>query len=343
MHNCVEIILPGTEAELTDLFSYTPEDRHSKLTSLPEFVAHIFSKTLQYDRHCGGWSQVLQQEDGQYVLKMYSPHQDLAPYRDRIPAFMAAGHAGLAIYKSLEKEIEKQGKGQIRFLLPSGLSMARTRSVQLLHFPPLEAFVYKDYLYSPTNRRWENLLGNNGLAEAHLPELETIVDCVPLAAPGDDSAGIAAFNDKFIPYVKAMLQARLTASGTRTQPVVAYGGPVRDFLRIAFPDQITAPLSVLSLVEMRLLEDPNVVTPVLCANHPSMYLYYTDDTNPKDFEAKKTVMTQDLIAAGWQAHMAYAPDADAASVLNEMTAKWTDNPRVLDIMRQEDTAYSYRI
>jgi hypothetical protein len=343
MQNCVEIPLPGTQADLTDLFSYSKEDQSSKLTSLPEFVAHVFNKTLQYDRHCGGWSQVLKQEDGQYMLKMYSPHQDLSPYRDRIPAFMAAGHAGLAIYKSLEKEIEEQGKGQIRFLLPAGLSMARTRSVQLLHFPPLETFVYKDYLYSPTNRRWENLLGNNGLADAHLPELETIVDCVPLAAPGDDSAGIAAFNDKFVPYVKDMLRARLTITGNRTQPVVAYGGPVRDFLKLAFPDQIPAPLDVLSLVELRLFDDPAVVTPVLCANHPSMYLYYTDDTNPKDAEAKKNVMTQDLIAAGWQARMAYDPAATAASVLDEMKAHWTDNPKVLDIIRQEDTAYSYRI
>jgi hypothetical protein len=41
--------------------------------------------------------------------------------------------------------------------------------------------------------------------------------------------------------------------------------------------------------------------------------------------------------------MAYDADAAAAQVLDEMKAKWTDNPKVLDIIRQEDTAYSYRI
>jgi len=59
MHTCVEIPLPGTEADLTDLFSYSKEDQSSKLTSLPEFVAHVFNKeTRSYYELERLWSDV---------------------------------------------------------------------------------------------------------------------------------------------------------------------------------------------------------------------------------------------------------------------------------------------
>ncbi len=342
MEHCIEVALPGTEEDLTALFSYSPEDQASGLTSLPEFVAHAFNKTLQCDGHSGAWAQLLQREDGQYVLKMYSPHRDLSAYPDKIVSYIAAGQIGLKIFQEHEAEIQKQGNGKIRFLLPSGLCMTTTRSVQLLHFPPLETFVYKDYLYSPTNRRWENLLGCNGMMESHCAPLETIVDCVPLAAPGDDSKGIEPFNGLFAPYVKAMLKARLTSKNGITQSVVAYGGPVRDWLKQNYADQIPGTLAPLSLLMLKLSDD-DALTPVLCANHPSMYLYYTDDTNPAHFEQKKLVMTQDLIAAGWQYQMATTDAPSPAEILESVAAHWTDNPEVLRIMDAEDRAYSYSL
>jgi hypothetical protein len=204
--------------------------------------------------------------------------------------------------------------------------------------------VYQDYLYSPTNRRWENLLGYNHLIEHNMAELETIIDCVPLAADGGStgSSAIGYFNNTFTPYVEKMLAARLSSLGTVTQPVVAYGGPVRDWLKQAYPDVVTGTLAPLSLIKLSLMSG-DVITPVLCANHPSMYLYYSDDNKPEDAAAKKLCMTQDLIAAGWQAKMALHPQSDAAKTLQEMTDYWTDNPRVDKIMEQEDTQYSYQL
>jgi hypothetical protein len=342
MKHTIEITLEGTEQELSALFSYTDEEQATNLTTIEAYIAHAFNQSLMRDGFYGCWAQVLQNADEQYVLKMYSPHNDLSAYEKKIPEYLKAGKIALTIYQENEKEIIKEGKGQMRFLLPFGLSMVNTRSIQLLHFPPLETFVYQDYLYSPTNRRWENLLGCNKLVEANFPELETIVDCVPIAAPGDDSTGIAPFNNTFTPYVKNMLLARLSTFGHVTQPVVAYGGPVRDWLEQTFPDQITEKLEPLSLVELKLLGN-EIVTPVLCANHPSMYLYYTDDYKKEDAAAKKECMTQDLIAAGWQAKMAYHPHGDPQKVLDHYKDYWTDNPKVLEIMKQEDEAYGYQL
>lgn len=341
MIKAIEIPLEGSEEYLSSLFSYSTKPKQSNVASLEDYIAHAVNQTLLRDRYYGGWAQVLNQK-GKYVLKMYCPHHDLSPYQKLIPAFLEAGSLALDLFKQCESKIPVKDRNTMRFLLPFGLTMVRTKSVQLLHFPPLETFAFQDYLYSPTNRRWENLLGYNKVVSANFPELETIVDCVPIAAPGDDSKGIAPFNEAFVPYVRKMLWARLNPHGKTTLPVVAYGEPVRDFLEKAFADQIKGELDTLSVIELR-LSDQKVKTPVLCANHPSKYLYYTDDTDPAHFEEKKEVMTQDLIAAGWQATMARYPDSSPKKVLSELKKKWQGNRRVLDIMKQEDNQYSYML
>ncbi|GEM_PF-1417484 len=165
--------------------------------------------------------------------------------------------------------------------------------------------------------------------------------CVPIAAGGDDGKGMSPFNNSFTPYVKKMLQARLQPTDGSTQPAVAYGEPVRDWLQQNFSSQISGTLAVLSTFELRLW-DKEVTTPVLCANHPSKYLYYTDESDPTHFADKKEIMTQDLIAAGWQARMAYHPSSSTHQTLEDMKRHWTDNPRILQIMRQEDLSYGYK-
>ncbi len=341
MENLLEITLKGNEKHLSQLFSYSKKRKKANLSSLQDYMAHVFNQTLVRDQIYGAWAQVLLKED-KYVLKIYSPHHDLSEYKDLIGSYMKAGKMALSIFKDNKKEIKKAGKNSMKFLLPFGLSMKKTKSVQLLHFPPLETFVYQDYLYSPTNRRWENLLGYNGMTEAFFPELESIVDCVPIAAPGDDSKGIEPFNNYFTPYVKEMLRARLKQEGDYTQPVVAYGGPVRDWLEKSFPKESNGHLEPLSLLTLQLF-DSGVKTPVLCANHPSKYLYYTDDDKPSDYATKKEIMTQDLIAAGWQSRMAYGSKVKSTQVLEKMKKHWTGNPRVEEIMRQEDKAYGYTL
>ncbi|MFN0189988.1 MAG: hypothetical protein ACKVQV_14910 [Bacteroidia bacterium] len=347
MKQGIEITLNGTTDEFKQLFSYTSVEEDAKLATLEDYMAHVFNQSMDRDRFHGSWAEVINDKDkGTYVLKMFSPHHDLSPYCKLIPAYLEAGKVALSIFQMNQKLIPPASKDQMRFLLPFGLSMANCKSVQLLHFPPLETFVYQDYLYSPTNRRWENLLGYNNLTISNFSELETIVDCVPIAAPGGDSTGIAPFNNLFTAYVKQMLQARLNPNGKITQPVMAYGGPVMDWLKLAFADQIDpqikGPLAPLSLVELKLF-DSDVITPVLCANHPSKYLYYTDDNKKADAEVKKEIMTQDLIAAGWQYKMANEHHHSPKTVLDEMKKHWTNNKRVLEIIEQEDQSYGYKI
>ncbi len=340
MTKSVNIVLDGTQDDLTALFSYSKEIEQSGLTTLQDYIAHSFNQTLERDGFYGAWAQVLKQDNGQFVLKLYSPHHDLNIYEKLVPEFLAAGKVALSIYNGLDHSAADGSNDPMRFLLPTGLCMAKTRSIQLLHFPPLETLVYHDYLYSPTNRRWENLLGYNHLSRQPLAELETIVDCVPIAALGDDMKGIAKYNNSFTAYVKQMLKARL--SYHPNIPVVAYGGPVMQWLNDNFADQIKDTLKPLSLIELDIL-NTGVKTIVLCANHPSKYLYYTDDHDKVDFEKKKEIMTQDLIAAGWQLTMVHEPGISANKILENMKDRWIDNPQVLEIMKQEDEAYGYKL
>jgi hypothetical protein len=337
MKNKVEITLQGTKNELTNLFSYD-SDQWSELASLPSYIAHLFNQTLVRDQIYGAWAQVLE-DNGNYVLKMYAPHNDLSAYEDLIPTCIDAAKIGLDIYEQNKEELDKIDNSKVRFLLPFGLSMAKTKSIQLLHYPPLETFVFNDYLYSPTNRRWENLLNNNEIKITNFTELESIIDCVPLAAPGNDGDYLKPYNNIFTDYVKKMLEVKLDMSGPTTQPVVAYGGPVRDWLEQAYPEQITESLDVLTLLNLNFGEGDSK-TPVLCANHPSKYLYQTDKPYSK---YKEELMTQDLIAAGWQSEMIHNPKQSPQEVLDRLTNYWTDNSKVIDIMNQEDAAYGYNL
>lgn len=341
MKKSIDIILDGDEDLFTRLFSYSEGLQNSNLTSLQTFMAHFFNQTLERDGYFGAWAMVWKIGD-QFNLKLSSPHHDLRIYREKIPAFLEAGKLGLQIYEqnesAIQKVIQDTGK-EMRFILPWGLSLARPRSIQLLHFPPIETFVYLDYLFSPTNRRWENLLGYNRFSRTRFSLLESIVDFVPLGAPGGDNEGIDHFNGTFADYVRKMLNARLSDLGNGvTQPVVGYGGPVMEWLQQTFPDRVKGTLNPLSLIYLNLKEGKSCTTPVLCANHPSKYLYYADKP---DSSEKRQILVQDLVAAGWQAHMARYPFQNPEALLQNLINFWTDNPRLKKIMVQEDQEYSF--
>lgn len=118
----------------------------------------------------------------------------------------------------------------LQFLLPFGLAMTNVRSVKLFHFPPNETFYYADYLYSPTNRRWECLLAQNGFDGRDNTLVERIVGVVPIAAAGGAMEEIAPYNFDFLDYGQKQLPTFLAAGKPVTPPVVAYGGPARDCL-----------------------------------------------------------------------------------------------------------------
>jgi phospholipase C len=345
----------GYYQEIADLFRLGDGAKDSP--DLTEALTFVFSQTLLRDGFYGSWAQAYRNGDGEYRLKITSPSDDVSSYSQKIPAYIAAGQIAV---KSYYDNIPEKAREGWEFLMPFGLAMANVKSVQLLHFPPLETFTYKDYLYSPTNRRWECLLAQNGFDGARNTLLERIVDVAPIAAPGGAGAALTDYNEDFVPYAMAQLRNFLdpVPGTTVTQPVVAYGGPVHDWLKQAF--KLNETPTTLDLVALNIAADSSgkqTTTWVLCANHPSEYLYDTDlplsdATKPNgDYPAPMAVMGQDLIAAGWQAHMADHPDDDPHPVLEDMKQKWgwddkTHSVRaekhelILRIMREQNEAFS---
>ncbi len=332
MNNSIQITL-GNESDILKLFPNIPSDLKAT-----DFIAHTINQTLQRDMFFGSWAEVFS-DNGEFGVKITSPQNDISPYQELISAYFAAGKTALELF-----EKAKITDPKLHFLLPFGLCMAQTKSIQLLHFPPLECLTYVDYLYSPTNRRWENLLSHSGYDGTRNTLVERIVDVVPLAAPGGDSTGIAPYNNTFAEYGKQMLKAMLSPSdtGKATQPVVAYGGPVRDWLESTFPDQIRkqttdGKLDVLSVVSLPLYND-KTPTPVLCANHPSMYFYLIE----KPYEQRAKVMIQDLVAAGWQTKMSEHWDANPSSTRDDLKTYWTKQSDSLKkIIEEQDTEFGW--
>jgi len=343
----------GYAPEVFQLFSYANAG-----VPLTDVLSHGFNQTLQRDMYYGSWADAyIHQETGEYRLKISSPCNDVSPYEKLISGYLSAGRIALATYN--KKGIQGH---DFQFLLPFGLAMANVRSVQLFHFPPTETFSYSDYLYSPTNRRWECLLAQNGFDGKFNTLLERIVDVVPIAAAGGATEEIEPYNFEFLEYGKKLLENFLTVIGETTQPVVAYGSPVRDWLWKAYQEQIAAqlpakspreagsplpnPLHTLSVVTLEIIKGAK--TPVLCANHPSMYLYDTDiplkwaETKvdgkyPSPFD----VMKADLIAAGWQAAMSDNWGRNPTEALEQMKKRWASEAEVLKLVEQHDVEFGF--
>lgn len=310
----------GSASSLQDLFSFDPTD-----VRLGDGISHCINQTLIRDGYVGAWAQVRPDKDGVYHVGIASPSQDhdLTPYTTLLPAFLQAVAAARTVFDDHQAELDQlatKAGTTASFLPPFGMATALVESVQLLHYPPTETLTYFDYLYSPTNRRWENLLGYNGCPGERMMSLERVVDAVPVATSGGAGGAtvVQAVDGAFPDYVKQMLAVflRATPSGKSTQPIVAYGTPVHNLLRDHFGQQNTG---VLSLCELQIV--PGTITPVLCANHPAEFLMY--DPQQDKLDDFKEILLQDLIAAGWQTTMSAAPDKDAAQVLEEVTKQWT--------------------
>jgi len=320
----------GPWDEMADLFAWDS----STGTELTDWIAHGLNQTMYRDGLLGAWADVFSTSGDTLSVKLSAEFGSVRGYARLIPAFIAAARLGFAAYEAHRSTIEK---GKLFFWLPVGLCMLKTRSVQLLHYPPYEARTYADYLYSPTNRRWESLLGSNGYDIEHVTALERICDAVPLAGPGSDATVINEVEPYFMPYGRAMLAALLDQSTTRTQPVVAYGSPAHAWLRSAFPKQVKRMPSLFSVLQLR-VGSGKAVTPVLCANHPSEFLFFDEHDAKWAFE----LMTQDLIAARWQADMAEHRDADPVKVLREARKFWEGRrAEVKLIVAAQEEVYGY--
>lgn len=394
----------GTAGDLYDIFSFSPALVADKsLSALSDAIGHAINQTLLRDGLYSAWAQVNYHADSAWndatplSLRITSPFHPVAAYEAKVTAFFNALQMAYATWEQIQPQMEAYRKALVKkvnaeggdvteadyateYLPPFGLSMVHSLSVQLLHYPPAETLTYMDYLYSPTNRRWENLLGWNGWPGEKNRLLETIVDVAPVAASGGSNGSqvIAPFIEAFAPYVETQLRAllRVSPSGARTTPMVAYGGPVGEWLCQNYGDQIRAQ-GVQIIVEnegapdqserpavcetffLRFFGAEGPETPVICANHPISFNYYdgdytdalrSDDPKTQTMEVDENsaiVLSQDLICAGWQAEMArlWPQDPDPKTVRSRMFKRWglqdSENfDRLLVIFREQITEFS---
>jgi hypothetical protein len=328
----------GEQRDLTQMFSAF--DPNIELTDV---LSHAFNQTLQRDMFFGSWADAyFHKADGLYHVKLTSPDQDLSLYETTVPGMIKAAKMAMDIFNAGQMTTT-----ELRFYLPFGLAMSAYKSIQMLHFPPIEALDFTDYLYNPTCRRWELLLLHNGFDSKQNTLMERLLDLVPIAAPGGDSKDIDNYNLSFSLYVSTLLEMFLGANATEelTAPMVVGGAPAIHFIQDRYPDAIPrdTKLGVMSLVELKII--PNAdgksfkTTNLLCTNHPSTYLFELGD--PDNEKGAMKVMREDLICAGWQAEMTGNWEADPKKVLKKMEERWKSDKKVKQIMHDSQPEWSF--
>jgi hypothetical protein len=335
MSNVVKEILLGEEATVALLFSH-PNIPGSK-DSLSDTILHWFRQTLTNDLIADrATASVTIDGSKRYFLVLRGTddvYEAFNLYADRLPKLLTYG------FSALDEDIpavkaaglwDPKGDGW-RFFLPLGLSMARGRSVQFFHYPPMKLLnPLRNYLDDPVPVRWEELLQANGVAARDTKLLETIVDAVPVAASDDQGSLISKMlepKNYFSNYHLPLLRALTTqVGGGYTIPVIALGTPARNVFNALLSAKIG--INVPALVKIV----DNDRTAAVGANHP-YYFYATAqgfDTVgsgkilPGSCAKAKDIMVADLVSAGWQARMAEDPRQDPSAVINTLTRFWND-------------------
>ena len=336
MSNNVSKFALDTVGNLTPLFPFTPSTM-----KLADCIGLSLNQTLERDGFDGAWASVYTVKnplptDPVYVdIVSPDPNADVTGYQALFTNWLAAVRAAVTIYTNISNK-----PADIAFLAPFGLAMLNTKSVQLLRYPPTETLGSMNYLYSPTNRRWETLLAYNGCTSPENKLLETITDLVPVAANGGTAGGteITNIGNVFAPYDMQMLNVLLRANNGVTQPVVAYGGEVMQFVGTQFPNAAdispvtghpTTSPSPLSLYQLQVLAS-GPTTALLCANHPSKFMY----------EQTMDILTQDLVAAAWQVQMSRNPSADPAETLLGAWNQWSNSPELSAILAAQTEEFA---
>jgi hypothetical protein len=260
-----------------------------------------------------------------------------ADYVKLLPAYLAAGSLGLQgareLLTALGPDGHKLWRYNWRFFLPHGIAMFRHRTVQLLHFPPDNVLMdVQDYLAAATTKRWAELLVKNGAAPNEVDRFQNIIDIVPIALPDKDAcyldphpprcattrptaerSGVYPHFDNYITALLNLWVPLPRQAGSR--PLVAFGGPVRDWLKAVYHVDLPRPL-VLGTVNLS-----GMKVPTLSANHPS-YIWKLKDPNTQLGAAMK-VMLQDHVAACWQVKMGMDATSDPQSTLSFCTQAWS--------------------
>jgi hypothetical protein len=313
----------GQVAAVRNLFSY-PNNCHTICfleQSLEDTIAIYLTASMKRDRFADSSVKIEIVSDNVHALISGSAAQ---PYAEMLPKYLSIGQLGLDGSRSLRAQ--NKWRYNWKFFLPHGVAMTRHLSVQLLHFPPdyvLERD--QDYLLAHTTLRWAELLVENGANPTTTAQFQNIIDIAPIAAPSNDGKNLDGIYGEYTSYINGLLNLWCPVSGGGFRPLVAFGGPVRSWLK----EQYGLNLSVLELSQLRLSD--TLKLPILAANHPS-FIYNAvkqleDDPNtPVDERVAigMRVMQQDLIAAMWQVEMSKAPTSDPTAALARCKLKWED-------------------
>lgn len=314
----------GPVAVVCNLFSY-PNNCHTICfleQSLEETIATYLLASMKRDGFVDSSVKIEIVSGEVYVLISGDAAQ---LYADMLPKYLAIGQLGLDGSRTLRAQ--NKWRYNWKFFLPHGLSMTKHLSVQLLHFPPdyvLERD--QDYLLAHTTLRWAELLVENGADPTKTAQYQNIIDIAPIAAPSNDGKNLDGIYSEYTPYINGLLNLWCPVSGGGFRPLVAFGGPVRSWLK----EQYSLNFSVLELARLEL--SATLKIPILAANHPS-FIYNAvkrledDPTTPVDERVAigMRIMQQDLIVAMWQVEMSKLPTADPTAILSHCKLKW-ENP-----------------
>jgi hypothetical protein len=334
----------GSEARVRALYSYPNNCADASVCTTPsldETVKHYLDQSLTRDGYADS-KVVVRRSKGGNVTATFTGAATRT-YPKALQAFHAAGDMALADARTVASTKTAAGDSGNwpygwRFFLPVGLAMVNHPTVELLHFPPDYSLTEKqDYLNSATTNRWANLLTVNGVPVKAVDAYQAIVDINPIAAPANDGKKFDAIEGAFSDYIVTMLNQWTANAATpgRGKAMVAFGSPVRVWLAKLLGHE-------LAVDQVAMLTLPSgTVVPVIGANHPSQIFYTAwNDTDPKteNFAKGMSVMTQDLIAACWQAGMGAAPSADPQKMVSDCTAQWKAKPEQV-CMLLETTIY----
>lgn len=321
--NAIEIKL-GTKEHVTELFSY-PNAEHVD-QSIEETVFIWMNSTLSREGY-RDYSIRINQNDGEYVVDISMDDENAQSFKEFFEKFLNVGDIGLR----LTKEFQKTGKWNEtwRFLLPIGMAMGNSLTIEMMDFPPVSLLSRQDYLISQTTKRWKDLLALNQVAFEDLDKYSAILDIVPVAAPASggrvlDDSGI--YDGPFNEYTFALLSLWCRKVSTHeVKPMIAFGAPIRKWIQKNFGIN----LPVLDITTIFLPDNTEI--PVISSNHPS-YFYYAVHASKDLYENIKKgleILKQDIVVACWQVEMGNRPSSDPFDVREECTEKWKGRERDL--------------
>jgi len=205
--------------------------------------------------------------------------------------------------------------------------LATNPTVQLLHFPPDYVLTRtQDYLAAHTTMRWSDLLAMNGVNKEITPRYQAIVDIAPIAAPANAGQSLAGTYDYFTSYAMALLAFWLPSESGQNKPLVAFGGPVRDWIR----RELHADLKVSDVATVSVPSVGSVN--IFAANHPSLLYNAANNLTPNKKPTMKAVATlsrimeQDLVGACWQARMGSNTANSPVETAKACKTTWANKP-----------------